>query len=143
MKMRIGGVLLILALSACSSVGPVPIRTGEICFRCQRPIIDTRLAAQTVSGLVSDFRTAGCLAKYLADHPGDKSAVFVTDYETGKLIPAASGVYVPTVNRDNGERDFVVYRRTANARVEAAARQTSTMTWAQVLEQAKSAQRGN
>ena len=140
--MRAGGVLLLLILTACA-VAPVPIRSGELCFRCQRLIVDTRLAAQTASGLASDFRTAGCLAKYLAEHPDNRSAVFVTDYETGKLMPAASGVYVPTVNRDNGERDFVVYRRGAAASAEAAARKTSTMTWAQVLEQAKSAQSGN
>jgi len=142
MRMRAGGVVLVLALSACNTVAPIPLRGGEVCFRCRRAIVDTRLAAQTVGIMASNFRTAGCLAKYLADHPADTSAIFVTDYESGRFMPAASGVYVPTVDRNNGERDFVVYRNGAAASTEAAARQTSTLSWAQVLEQAKSAPRG-
>ena len=137
------GALLILIAGACASVKPMPIRTGELCFRCRRPIIETRLAAQTVGGgLVSNFRAPGCLAKYLADHP-EPSTVFVTDFASGKMVLAAAAVYVPTVDRNNGEQDYMAFSNRATAQSEATARSTSPVTWDVVLEQARQAQRGN
>ncbi|MBI3401880.1 MAG: hypothetical protein HY048_10710 [Acidobacteria bacterium] len=138
------GALAMFLAGACSSVTPLPIRTGDACFRCKRPIADIRLAAQAIGGgLASNFRTAGCLAKYLADHPDEKNIVFVSDYAGGKMVLAESAVYVPTLNRDNGERDYMAFKDRAAANAEAVARQTSPVTWADVLAQAKKDQRGN
>jgi hypothetical protein len=138
MLMRATGVALALVMTACSSVTPVPLRGGEVCYRCRRLILDTRVAAQTVGTLATNFRTAGCLAKYLAAHPEETNAVFVTDYESGKLMPASSGAFVPTTDPNTGEEDFVVYRKNA-----AAAKQTPALTWAEVLDQAKAATSAN
>ncbi|OFW16923.1 MAG: hypothetical protein A3F69_05400 [Acidobacteria bacterium RIFCSPLOWO2_12_FULL_66_10] len=138
------GVFLILVAGACASVKPMPIRTGELCFRCRRPILETRLAAQTIGGgLASNFRAPGCLAKYLADHPGDHSTMFVTDFASGRMIQAEAAVYVPTVDRDNGERDYIAFSDRTTAQSEATARSTSLVSWDAVLEQARQAQRGN
>jgi len=122
----------------------MPIRTGELCFRCRRPIIDTRLAAQTIGGgLASNFRAPGCLAKYLADHPADQSTAFVTDFASAKMIRAEAAVYVPIVNRDTGEGDYIAFSNRTTAQSEATARSTSLVSWDAVLEQARQAQRGN
>jgi hypothetical protein len=138
------GALAMVFTAACSSITPLPIRTGEACFRCKRPIAETRLAAQTIGGgYASNFRTPGCLAKYLADHPDEKNTIFVTDYAGGKMLLAESAAFVPTLNRDNGERDYMAFKDRAAANAEAMTRQTSPVTWSDVLEQAKKDQRGN
>ena len=141
MLMRAAGVALVLVLSACNSVTPVPLRGGEVCYRCRRLILDTRVAAQTVGTLATNFKTAGCLAKYLAVHPEETNEAFVTDYESGKLIRASSATFVPTVDPASGERDVVAYRSEAAAA--ATVRQGSTLTWDEVLEQARGAGSAN
>jgi len=133
-----------LLVSACSSVTPFPIRTGDVCFRCRRVISDERLGAETVGGgLASKFRAPGCLARYLADHPNDTSAVFVTDYTSGKFVSAENAFFVQTMDRNTGERDYIAYKDRAAAGAEAFSRRTSAVTWAAVLEQTKKDQRGN
>jgi hypothetical protein len=122
----------------------MPIQTGEFCFRCRRPISDMRLAAQTIGGgLASNFRAPGCLAKYLATHPDEQGTVFVTDFTSGRMVRAQAAVYVPTVNRDNGEHDFIAFSNRVAAQDEATARSTSFVTWDAVLAEARQAQRGN
>lgn len=142
-KLAVGALTVLLA-GGCSSITPLPIRTGELCFRCRRTILDTRLAAQAIGGgLASNFRTSGCLAKYLAAHPEEKNIVFVSDYAGGRMLPAESAVFVPTLDRNNGERDYIAFRHRTAANAEAMARKTSPITWADVLEQERKAQRGN
>lgn len=132
-----------LMMCACSTVEPFPINSGEVCFRCRRVIVDTRLAAQSIGSTVrSNFRTSGCLAKYLADHPEDRSAPFVTDFATGRLVPANRAIFVPTLNRDTGEQDYVAYTDQAAANAEGATRHSTPVRWDVVLEQARRAARG-
>lgn len=138
------GAFLILVVSACASVKPMPIRTGEGCFLCRRPIANLRLAAQVVTGgIASNFHAPGCLAAYLVGHPGDQGVVFVTDFASGKIVQAAQAVYVPTLNRDNGERDFLAFADAAMAQSEATARTTSPVSWDAVLTQARQSQNGH
>ena len=59
------------------------------------------------------------------------------------MLLAQSAVFVPTLDRDNGERDYIAFRDRAAANTEAMARQTSPVLWIDVLGQAKSDQRGN
>jgi hypothetical protein len=144
MKKLTGGVLLLVAFGACSSIAPVAINTGDTCFRCRRPIIDTRLAAEGIDGtLVSKFRTSGCIARYLADHPADASKVFVTDFTTGKLVPAQNAFYVETLNRDNGEKDYIAFATRAAADAEAFSRRAQWLTWNAVTQRAAQQARGN
>lgn len=139
-----GAVTLALAFSACSSIVPVPVNAGDVCYRCRRVITETRLAAEGIDGtLVSKFRTSGCAAKYLADHPSDKSAIFVTDYPTGKLIPAQGAFFVPTLNRDNGEKDYIAFGSRAAADAEAYSRKGESLNWSTVRERAVQEARGN
>jgi hypothetical protein len=57
----------------CSSVQPLKIAAGDRCFRCGRTIEDVRLAGEVIDkrGHALKFRTAGCMAKYLAGQPAD------------------------------------------------------------------------
>ena len=138
------GAFLVLVVTACASVKPSPIRTGEGCFLCRRPIVNTHLAAQLVSdGLASNFQAPGCLAAYLVEHPGDQGVAFVADFPSGNMVQAAEAVYVPTVNRDNGERDFLAFSDRAVAQNEATSRSTSPVAWDAVLAQVRQARRAN
>ncbi|HZR23404.1 MAG TPA: hypothetical protein VFA59_07455 [Vicinamibacterales bacterium] len=125
---------LVVSVTACSSVAPVKVESGEVCFRCRRVIADSRMAAESIDhSLVSKFKTSYCLAKYLGQHPDDKSVLFVTDYTTGKLISADRARFVPIVNRDNGEREYIAYTDRAIADAEAFAKGTRAVGWADVL----------
>ena len=137
MKRLAGGVMWLVLLGACSSIAPVPIHNGELCFRCRRVIVDSRLAAQTIGGgLVSNFRTSGCLGKYLAEHPQDTSTVFVSDFQTGKLVPADTAYFVPTLDRNTGERDYIAFASRSVADAEAFSRKASWVRWATVVQNA-------
>jgi hypothetical protein len=137
MRRMLFGALMVSA-AACSSVAPVKIDNGEVCYRCRRVIVESRLAAETIDrSLVSKFRTSGCLAKYLAQHPSDTSIVFVTDYKTGRLVAPSRAHFVPTVNRDNGEHDYVAYTDRAAADAEAFAHGVRAVTWDAVLDDAR------
>lgn len=138
------GAFLVLVVGACASVKPMPIRTGEGCFLCRRPILDRRLAAQMIGGrLATNFQAPGCLAAYLVEHPADQGPVFVTDFATGDMVEAPAAVYVPTVERYTGERDYIAFVDRTAAQTEAAARSTSPVAWDAVLEQARKARPGN
>lgn len=133
----------IVSMWACNAVAPVKVQGGEVCYRCRRVIQDTKLAAETLDGkLVWKFRSTGCVSKYLADHPQDKSAVFVTDFPTGRLIPSDTALYVPTVNRDNGEKDFIAFADRASANAEAFSRGVKTVDWNVVMTQARDYSQG-
>ncbi len=121
---------------ACSSLAPVPVRVGDVCYRCRRTIVDTTLAAETIGagGLALTFRTSGCLATYLAEHASESGAQFVTDSASGKLVPAGSAVFVPTFNRDTGERDYLAFKKGPAADQAALERHVALVTWMSVLE---------
>lgn len=131
------GALLTLS---CGSVRPVAIQDGDQCFRCRRPIIEKTMAAELLDGtLASKFRTAGCMAKYLADHPEETGITFVTDYPTGKLVRPDGVLFVPVVvNRDTGERDYRAYLQKAAAAAAAAELHSVPVDWKTVLEKARS-----
>lgn len=145
MRKLIGCIALGVLVAACSSLAPLPIRTGDVCFRCVRVITDERLGGELISpnGLMSKFRTSGCMAKYLARNADDSARLYFVDYDTGKFITAKTAVFVPFINRDTGERDYHVYAKGPVA--EAAAREGSVrpVEWAQVLELARLEDRGN
>ncbi len=132
------GALLTLA---CSSVRPMAIHDGDQCFRCRRPIVEKAMAAEMLDGnrFASKFRTSGCMAKYLADHPGETGTTFVTDYASGKWVRPERALFVPVVlNRDTGERDYRAYLQRADADAAAAELHSVPVDWTTVLEKARS-----
>ena len=142
-KLALGAVLF-LVVSACSAVSPMPIRTGEGCFQCRKPIANLKTAAQVVTeGMASNFDGSSCLAAYLVEHPQDKGAAFVADFPSGKMIPAGEAIYVLNVNRDNGERTYLAFSNATTAQSEATTRSTSPIAWDALLTEARKAQGGN
>ena len=131
--------LATLVMASCSSIVPIKVNAGDQCFRCRRIILDARSAGEVIdrNGFVSKFRAPGCMAKYLAAHPEETGAVFVTDYATGKFVAPESAPFVPVlVNRDTGERDYVAFRHAADADVAAGRANTVPYTWSAVMEAA-------
>jgi hypothetical protein len=132
--------LATLATISCSAIAPVRITAGDQCFRCRRYISDVRTAAETIDSnrFVSKFRGPGCMAKYLASHPDEKSTVYVTDFTTGKLIAPAAAFYVAeVVDRKTGETDYRAYHAKAEADADAAQTHATPITWDTVLEKAR------
>ncbi len=121
----------------CSSVKPLPVVSGERCFRCQRPIDDVKLAGEMIDegGHAFKFRTAGCMAKYLAEHPGEHTrGVFVTNHSTGKFIPAQDATFVlVTLSTVTSEKDYIAFGRANEAAEMAKKEGGATVTWDQVL----------
>jgi hypothetical protein len=100
-----------LVVSACSTPPP-PIHAGDVCFRCKRVISEPKLGVQLIAtgGQISTFRTPGCLARYLKDHPSAAKEILVTDYPTGKLIPVSRALFVHAkIDGNTGERDYYAF----------------------------------
>jgi hypothetical protein len=132
------GALLTLSYS---SVQPVAVHDGDWCFRCRRPIVEKTMAAELMDGktLASKFRSSGCMARYLADHPGETGTTFVTDSASGKWVRPERALFVPVLlNRDTGEWDYRAFLHTADAAAAAAESHTSPVDWKTVLERARS-----
>lgn len=120
-------VFVVAVVTGCASVAPVRVQSGDTCYRCHRPINDTKLAAEMIDRsdrvLTSyPFRTAGCMAKYLKANPEPTtSTMFVTDYKTGRMLETGSAWFVPTeltsADGKTSEADYVAFgsRDDANA----------------------------
>ena len=132
-------LLLGATLMACASVQPARVELGDRCLRCRRPIQDLRLAGEMIDSMRAPFpfRTAGCMAKYVKANPGlQVTALFVTDFRSGKMIPASDAWFVPTsLTSPDGrtaEADYYAFRTRADAQ-EFKADSTKFMRWPQVV----------
>ena len=119
---------------------PDTIGEGEICFRCRQVITHARLAAEMLDGsLPTKYRTSGCMARYVAEHPGTAARYFVTDYRSGTLIDAERAWFVPVlINDRTGERDYQAYLSRAAAEAMAGATDATAIRWATVVRRAQS-----
>jgi hypothetical protein len=141
MRRRTFLMLASLLLAGCASETTVPILTGDRCFRCQKPIVDLRIAAEVVdpTGHAFKFDTTGCMAKYLKEHPMEGAHVFVVDYPTSRLVKANGAIFVPTMMGEGPERklDYTAYALTQSASEAAAQQKTTPVSWDEVLAAAK------
>ena len=130
----------LLAVSCGPAIKPVAIQDGDQCFRCRRPISEKAMAAEMIDGsFVSKFRAPGCMAKYLADHPSETGAVFVTDFATGKWVRPEQAAFVPiVVNPNTGETDYHAFLNKADADAAAAGAHAAVVDWKTVLQKARS-----
>jgi hypothetical protein len=148
MKRRTLGRTLLMALAglvavSCSSVGPVAVHAGDQCFRCRQTISETKLAGELIdtsaNHFVSKFRTPGCMAKYLADHPEETGTLFVTDYASGHMVHPDRLLFVEFVmNQNTGERDYRAYLNKSDADASALETHSVPVDWKTVLQKARS-----
>jgi nitrous oxide reductase accessory protein NosL len=105
--------LLVAVVAGCTSTTPVPIRAGDVCEYCGQAIQDVKIAAEIAppaGKLALKFRTVSCMAKYLKEHGTVAGDMYVTDYDTGRLIMARSAVFVKGVIDNNTmEKDYYAF----------------------------------
>jgi hypothetical protein len=135
-------VVFAAILTACASIAPAPVQVGDRCFNCRRTIGDLQMAAELIDQLKTPrpFRTAGCLAKYLKAHPKDAvTAVFVTDYRSGRMMAADDAWFVPTTVKAPGtmrvEADYLAFHSRNDAAAAGSARPV-LLRWVQVVAEA-------
>lgn len=99
--MRRAGALVagffLAVMWGCSSVTPVAIRAGDVCESCRQQIVNVKVAAEIVppaGHLPLKFKTVSCMARYLHEHGDTPGEVYVTDFETSRLIQARSATFV-------------------------------------------------
>lgn len=113
---RIVIALAVFGIVGCTSIRPVPVQAGDVCVRCQRTVVETRLAGEIIDaqGGVLKFRAPLCMAKYLRRHPAEAAAIYVTDYATGEMFPAMNGTFV-RVTLEGTEREYAAFRSPLDA----------------------------
>ena len=128
-------------LVACASVKPAPIQIGDRCLRCRVPVGDLRVAAEIIDNLRAPhpFRTAGCMAKYVKSNLGASyTAIFVTDFNSGRMIEAHDAWFVPAqLAAPTGrgtQADYLAFRSRAEA--ETARAGQPLLRWSQVVAEA-------
>lgn len=130
-------VVVVLALMACSTLRPLPIKAGETCFSCRQVIVEPKLAAEIIDtgGHAYKFRTVECLAKYLANHPDEQLAgVWVTDYHSGKFVSASNATYVRgVIDESRMERNYFAFRSATEAAAFAQDRTSTAVDWPTVM----------
>ena len=136
-----GWTAFIFAVYVFLGVRPAPPQTigeGEVCFRCRRVIANARLAAEIMDrNLPTKYKTAGCMATYVAAHPSDGSRYYVTDFASGGLIDAGRAFFVPVVTNDTtGERDYRAYLSRGQADIAAQLLGVQVVRWNAVVERA-------
>lgn len=140
--MKFFAIALVALLAAgCSSVSPLPIHVGDLCFNCRRTIVDVGMAGEviTTSNQALKFKSPACMARYIKANPGLAKAVYVTDYTSGRIIKATSATFVPfvTVERYTKTSDYVAYYSKESAAAFAKEQNSTPIKWQQVLERAE------
>ena len=118
---------------------PQTIGEGEICFRCHHVIASAKLAAEIMDrNLPTKYRTAGCMAAYVASHPSRESRYFVTDFVSGGLIDAEHAYFVPAVIDDTtNELDYRAYYSHGMADIAAQVLGVTVVRWSTLVERAQ------
>src|SRR3982751_3977937 len=131
----------VAVVTAYASVTRVVARAGSRALRCRQPVNDLRVAGEIIDRLQAPFpfRTPGCLAKYVKATPiGEISAVFVTDFQSGRMIPAGDAWFVPAkLTAADGrtlEADYIAYKSRSDA--DSARSGQPLLRWAQVVAEA-------
>ena len=132
--------IVALTLVGCSSLQPLPIRAGDTCFTCGRLIAEPKLAAEMIdaNGRAYKFETVTCMAKDLVGHPAEKPATFVTDWSTGKWLPASNATYVrAVVDEATLAKSYYAFRSADTAAAFAKEKTSPAIDWTTVQRQVK------
>ena len=134
-------VALGLALLACSSLQPLPVRVGETCYGCRQVISEAKIATEMIDdkGHAFKFDTVECLARYVTEHPDEKiDGVFVTDFKTGRMFNATQAYFVKGPVMPGGmKKNYVAFRASSDASAYAKEQNTTTVEWKAVMDALK------
>jgi hypothetical protein len=132
------GVLVV----ACSSLTTVPIKSGDVCDNCRTMITNVTVAAEavTANGAPLRFSCPECMAKYLTRHADAMAGVYVTDYETGRLVRAEVATFVRADRKDKpGERVHYAFTDVRRATEFAKNNSSTAVDWLTIIRQVKAA----
>ena len=121
MKPRYALFVVALLVVAGSSIRPAKVQVGDRCYGCRQPIQDLKIAAAMIdqNGGQYPFDSPRCLAKYLHDHPTDKSLAFVTDYKSGYPVEADKAwfvsVAIPSPDGRGTQPNYYAFRNVHDA----------------------------
>ena len=88
--------------------------------------------------LPTKYKTTGCMAAYVANHPSDDSRYYVTDFVSGGLIEAERAFFVQVLMNDTtGERDYRAYYSHGMADIAAQILSVRVLRWDDVLAKAR------
>jgi len=137
-----GWTSFIFAIYVFLGFRPAPPQTigeGEVCYRCHRVIASAKLAAEIMDrNLPTKYKTAGCMATYVAAHPSADSRYYVTDFVSGGHIEAERAFFVPVVVNDKtNEHDYRAYFSRGMADIAAQVLGVQVVRWNAVVEHAK------
>lgn len=91
---RLAVAIAVLIVTACTK-GPEPIRWGtDMCDQCRMILSDKRFGAELVAQRVYKFDGIDELSRFQALHAGMAGSAYVTDGETGNLVPAQQAVFI-------------------------------------------------
>lgn len=138
MRARIAVGLGLVVLIACSTLEPAPIRAGDMCVQCKRPITNVKVAAAVVdtAGNTLKFGTVSSMATYLSKNPGPTAGFFVTDYPTGRMLRAQYATFVRgVVDEETRELDYFAFAQVKQAVEFASDRTTSPVDWLAIMAQ--------
>lgn len=98
MRIAPASLVLSLVLVSCQRA-PRPLIAGtDACDFCRMTVSDTRFGAEIESktGRIHTFDSLECLASFYVDASarGDVRGAWVTDFASGKFLPADSAVYI-------------------------------------------------
>lgn len=134
-------VVVLLVAAACSSIRPVAIKAGDICEDCHQAILNTKVAAEIVepNGLAMKFKTVSCMARFASRRQNEGAALFVTDYQTGKLFPVHRAVFVRgEIDPDTRALDYVAFSDVRPAVEFARVNGSSPVDWPQIVQRVAS-----
>ena len=97
--MRLLAMVLATLLVAACSKDPEPIRWGtDMCDQCRMILSDKPFGAELVAQRVYKFDGVDELSRFQSAHPEIKGAAYVTDGETGNLVPAREAVFIQSTD---------------------------------------------
>lgn len=134
------GLIAIVWFIACGTLKPVTVNVGDTCYGCRCHIVEPRQAGEMIdpNGLAYKFHGPRCMARYVATHPSEQAALFVTDFATGHMIEAARASYVPVIVDPNTmQPDYRAHLRRVDAETFAKTENAAVLTWAAVLDKAR------
>ena len=142
--------LMPMTVTGSRDIGPLPLKYGERCSSCLRPITDRFTAAEVIAPTkfgegAYKFRTIRCMLAFLDDARIVPQAVYVADYRDGAWLDVNRAVFVPIDIDDAtggrgygiGATDFAAFGEWHAAEQFADARGVRTMSWMAAIVEAQ------